>query len=80
MQGTGKIKAGSVDAPSHSPIVLAISSVEPIAFDGLRLNVVASCSDAAYVGIPLNVNQGLEFQDIILNLPEGITAEADELF
>ncbi|MBE6231710.1 MAG: hypothetical protein E7117_04990 [Bacteroidales bacterium] len=80
VQGTGKIKAGSLDAPSHSPIVLAISSVEPIAFDGLRLNVVASCSDAAYVGIPLNVNQGLEFQDIILNLPEGITAEADELF
>lgn len=80
VEGTGKIKAGSIDSPSHSPIVLAISSVESIAFAGLRLNVIATCSDAAFAGIPLNVNQGLEFRNIILNLPDGITAEADELF
>lgn len=80
VEGSRKLSAGSIGNPSVSPVVLAISSDRPIAFDGLRLNVTASCNDTKYTGMSLNVNQGLEFRDIVLNLPEGITAEADELF
>ena len=46
---------------------------------GLVLKFEATAPDSQYLGVPLNINQGLHFKNIVLNLPEGITADLDEI-
>jgi hypothetical protein len=45
---------------------------------GLNIRFRAA-SDASLSGTPLNENHGIHFSNIILTLPDGITADLDEI-
>ena len=47
--------------------------------DGFEINFMASAPDSPYVGIPLNINQGLHFKNMVLTLPEGVFVNMNEL-
>lgn len=72
------IKAGSIGSPVTSEIHLTITGKsENISFNGLKLNFIATSPDPEYNGIPLNSGQGLKINDLVLNLPDGITFEME---
>lgn len=75
------VKAGSLESPTVSEIVFELkNSRESIVLDGLVINFKASADgDDRFSDIPLNENQSLHFKNIVLNLPEGVSADINEL-
>ena len=55
-----------------------INEKEEISLYGLNIRFKAA-SDASLSGTPLNENHGIHFSNIILTLPDGITADLDEI-
>ena len=73
----GDINAGSLTAPSASPIsIKLVSKTKGFHLDGLKLLMNASCP-ADYQGITVNKNQGLEIRDLKVSLPDGISMDLD---
>lgn len=65
----GRISAGAPGSPESSELLLDLSSSSgPVAFDGLRLYMKTTSGSS----IPLNAGQGLELNDLLLRLPEGV--------
>lgn len=74
------LKAGSLESPVTSHLVFEFSNTTgTIDIDGFEINFMASAPDFPYVGIPLNINQGLHFRNIVLTLPEGVFVDMNEL-
>ena len=75
------VKAGSLESPTVSEIVFELkNSRESIVLNGLVINFKASADgDDRFSDIPLNENQSLHFKNIVLNLPEGVSADINEL-
>ena len=74
------LKAGSLDSPSMTHMTFMLENQrKELKLHGMVLRFEATAPDAQYLGVPLNVNQGLHFKNIVLNLPEGITADLDEI-
>lgn len=74
------LQAGSLASPTVSNFVFELQNTTgSINIDGLELRLCASAPDSRYLGIPLNINQGLHFKNIVLNLPDGISADIDGL-
>ncbi|MGN0189712.1 MAG: hypothetical protein ACI395_09380 [Candidatus Cryptobacteroides sp.] len=74
----GKIAAGTADAESVSPIVLAISANNDALknLDGIRLTVTGS-SNETVEGIALNKEQGIRLTEIKARLVGGFTTNLD---
>ena len=69
-----------MDAPVKPHLVFEFSNTTgTIAIDGFEINFMASAPDSPYVGIPLNINQGLHFKNMVLTLPEGVFVNMNEL-
>ena len=64
------VKAGSADSPAITPIEIALTCQDRLAFDGLRLRIALSSSSD---GGALNSNQYIQITDLSVCLPEGIT-------
>lgn len=74
------IEAGSINSPTVSDIVFELSnSQEEIVLDGLVIKFKASAPDSRFEGIPLNENQSIHFREIVLNLPDGVSADINDL-
>lgn len=68
-----EIKAGSHITPVTTPLKLEIKNTDDkLNIDALRLTMTATAPEAAYVGVPLNENQGFEIKNIVMTLPDGI--------
>jgi len=68
-----KIAAGSLTSPTNTPVKLTINSKSgKIDISSIKLNMRGSVSDPKFFGVCLNRNQGLEINDIVLTLPDGI--------
>ena len=75
-----RIEAGSIDSPTVSEIVFVLTNThEEIILDGVVINFIASAPDSRFEGVPLNENQSLHFRNIVLSLPEGVSADINEL-
>lgn len=74
------LQAGSLDSPtiSHLTFVLSNESGE-IMVDNVVVHFAASAPANGFTGIPLNENQGLHFKNIVLNLPEGVSTDLNEM-
>jgi hypothetical protein len=74
------LKAGSLDSPSMTHMTFVLENQrDELKLYGLVLKFEATAPDSQYLGVSLNINQGLHFKNIVLNLPEGITADLDEI-
>lgn len=70
------IAAGSQDSPTATPVVLRIENTDGTFNVGsLRLTLTATSVNPKYHGVCMNRNQGLEINDIVLRLPDGIGVE-----
>ena len=70
------IAAGSHTSPTSTPVVLAIeNNAAQFNVASLRLSLTATSSNPAFHGVCLNRNQGLEINNIVLTLPDGIGVE-----
>ena len=70
------IAAGSHTSPTSTPVVLAIeNNAAQFNVASLRLSLTATSSNPAFYGVCLNRNQGLEINNIVLTLPDGIGVE-----
>lgn len=80
IKDNARLKAGTQNSPTmnHMTFVLE-NNRDEIKLNGLIIKFLANAPSAEYQGIPLNVNQGLHFKNIVLNLPDGITADLDEM-
>jgi hypothetical protein len=67
---SGDVKGGTISAPSVNPLVLTFKNKGDLKIDGVRLNMNASTSSANSV---LNKKQFIQFKDMRLSLPKGIT-------
>ena len=68
-----KIVAGSLTSPTTTPVKLTINNKSgKIDITSIKLNMRGSVSDPKFFGVCLNRNQGLEINDIVLTLPDGI--------
>lgn len=67
---SGEVKGGTISAPSVNPLVLTFKNKGDLKIDGVRLNMNASTSSANSV---LNKKQFIQFKDMRLSLPKGIT-------
>lgn len=74
------LKAGSLDSPtlSHLTFVLA-NETGKVMVDNVVIRFEATAPGSDLIGIPLNQNQGLYFKNIVLTLPEGISADLNEI-
>ena len=73
------LKAGSLESPTSSHLVFEfVNSTGTIDIDGFEINFMASAPEAQFVGIPLNINQGLHFTNVVLTLPEGVFIDVSE--
>lgn len=73
------LKAGSLESPTNTHLTFElINEKEDISLYGLNIRFKAT-SDASLSGTPLNENHGIHFSNIILTLPDGITADLDEI-
>lgn len=71
-----KIKAGSHTSPTTTPLKLEIkNSTGKLDIDALRLTMNATAPEAAFVGVPLNENQGFEIKNMVMILPDGINVK-----
>ena len=67
------IAAGSHVSPTSTPVVLKIENGrEALDVSSLRLTMTATSVNPDFHGVCLNRNQGLEINDIVLRLPDGI--------
>ena len=74
---TGKIKQGSVENPSTSPLVMEIASTgSSIVMDGVRLNLKASSPEETFRNVCLNSKQVMKFTGVRLELPDGLVISA----
>ncbi|MBR5299513.1 MAG: hypothetical protein IKU36_04585 [Bacteroidales bacterium] len=74
------LKAGTHQSPTMNHLTFVLENGrDQIQIHGLVVKFLAAAPSVEYQGIPLNVNQGLHFKNIVLNLPEGITADLDEM-
>ena len=74
------IKAGTHKSPTMNHMTFVLENGrDQIQIHGLVVKFMAAAPSVEYQGIPLNVNQGLHFKNIVLNLPDGITADLDEM-
>lgn len=70
------IAAGSQTSPVSTPLVLRIENTDgTFNVSSLRLTLTATSVNPEYHGVCLNRNQGLELNDIVLRLPDGIGIE-----
>ena len=70
------IAAGSQASPATTPVVLRIENTDgTFNVNSLRLTLTATSVNPEYHGVCLNRNQGLEINDIVLRLPDGIGVE-----
>ena len=71
------IAAGSHTSPTATKAVLRIENNGGTEFNvgSLRLSLVATSANSAFHGVCLNKNQGIEINDIVLTLPDGIGVE-----
>ena len=70
------IAAGSQASPATTPVVLRIENTDgTFNVSSLRLTLTATSVNPEYHGVCLNRNQGLEINDIVLRLPDGIGVE-----
>ena len=71
------IAAGSHTSPTATQTVLRIENNTGGDFNvsSLRLSLTATSSNPAFHGVCLNKNQGLEINNIVLTLPDGIGVE-----
>ena len=70
------IAAGSHTSPTSTPVVLAIeNNAAQFNVASLRLSLTATSSNPAFYGVCLNRNQGLEINNLVLTLPDGIGVE-----
>ena len=67
---SGEVKGGTVSAPSVNPLVITFKNKGDLKIDGVRLNMNASTSSD---NAALNKNQFIQFKDMRLSLPKGIT-------
>lgn len=67
------IASGSLDSPVTTPVVLRIENEDgDFNVSSLRLTLTAGSVNPEFHGVCLNRNQGLEINDIVLRLPDGI--------
>lgn len=67
------IAAGSHVSPTSTPVVLRIENGrEALDVSSLRLTMTATSVNPDFHGVCLNRNQGLEINDIVLRLPDGV--------
>lgn len=78
IDGDALLNAGSLESPalSHLKFILSNTTGE-IDIDNVFIDFAASA--AGREGVALNENQGLHFKNIILTLPEGISADLNEM-
>ena len=71
------IAAGSHTSPTATQTVLRIENNTGGDFNvsSLRLSLTATSSNPAFHGVCLNTNQGIEINNIVLTLPDGIGVE-----
>lgn len=75
-----KVASGCQQAPVTTHLGMSIKTERDyIKFSGLRYIITASAPSSDHVGVQLNTNQKLEFNNIILNFPDGITIDLDTL-
>ena len=71
------IAAGSHTSPTATKAVLRVENNGGTEFNvsSLKLSLVATSANSAFHGVCLNKNQGIEINDIVLTLPDGIGVE-----
>lgn len=74
------LKAGSLTSPTLSHLTFVLSNeTGEVVVDNVVIHFAAKSPGSDLAGIPLNENQGLYFKNIVLNLPEGISADLSEM-
>lgn len=74
------LKAGSLDSPTLSHLTLVLTNrTGEISIDNVLINFAANAPGNELIGVPLNENQGLHFKNIVLTLPDGISADLNEI-
>ena len=74
------VKAGSLDSPTLSHLTLVLTNrTGEISIDNVLINFAANAPGNELIGVPLNENQGLHFKNIVLTLPDGISADLNEI-
>ena len=68
------VAAGTQSSPVTTNLTVTLTTDGDLRFQGLELKLQAS-SNASVAGVLLNKNQGLELQDLVLTLPDGITVK-----
>lgn len=68
------VAAGTQSSPVQTNLTVTLTTDGDLRFQGLELKLQAS-SNASVAGVLLNKNQGLELQDLVLTLPDGITVK-----
>ncbi len=70
------IAGGSISAPSKTEVTVTLTTGGDLRFDGLVLQLSAA-SNAQVAGTHLNQYQGLDFQNLVLSLPDGVQVKLD---
>lgn len=72
------IAAGSQASPVTTGVKLTLNNPSgSFKFDGLRLEMTADTGETAFNGTPLNKNQGLKINNLVISVPEGVTLNAE---
>ena len=72
------IAAGTQSSPTETSVRLSLDNRSGnLKFDGLRLEMTADTGDSPFNGTPLNRNQGLKIDNLVISLPDGITLNAE---
>lgn len=75
-----RIASGTPESPVVTPVTLTLTPRKgSVRFNALRFTVTASAPSPEHVGVPLNINQGIELRNISLSLPDGITINTENL-
>ena len=70
------IAGGSISVPSKTEVTVTLTTGGDLRFDGLVLQLSAA-SNAQVAGTHLNQYQGLDFQNLVLSLPDGVQVKLD---
>ena len=70
------IAAGTIAAPAKTEVTVTLTTGGDLRFNGLLLHLSAA-SNAQVAGTHLNQAQGLDFDNLILYLPDGIQVKPD---
>lgn len=71
----GDVKGGTLDAPAVNPVVITLTNSGELSLDGIRVTMAAAGANEENV---LNKNQYMQFTDISIRLPKGITYHIGE--